>query len=78
MQLLQSGVLIDQDKTSGHLHYGELLSHAMPSPWVKAMIATRINQCIRGHSAMTQDIIEAALDLARRRIVPIVPLRHVR
>ena len=75
MQTLQSAVLIDSDKSISGPFQGDLLPHSMPPPWVKATMATRINQCLRGHSAISREVIESILQLARHRIVPVVPLR---
>lgn len=75
MQLLQSGVLTEEDKMSPQASRGELLPHAMPTPWVKATMATRVNQCVRGHSALTKETIKAVLQLAHSHIAPITPLR---
>ena len=70
MQLLQVGVLTDQDlDTSG------LSPLCMPSSWTKATTAVRINQCVRGHSAISRDTIGSLLKIVAAGITPMVPLR---
>jgi phenylalanine ammonia-lyase len=70
MQLLQVGVLTDDD-----LNGSGLSPHCMPSSWTKATTAVRINQCIRGHSAISCDTISSLLKLVTAGVTPIVPLR---
>lgn len=72
MQLLQSGVLTANDL--GTPEPG-LSPHCMPSSWTKATIAVRINQCVRGHSAISRNTIHALLRLVAARVTPVVPLR---
>lgn len=50
-------------------------SHAMPPPWVRAAIAVRCNSTIRGHSAVSSEVVKALLNLLEHHITPIVPLR---
>ena len=47
----------------------------MPIPWVRATIAARLNQCVRGHSAISREVVEAVVQLLRKQILPITPLR---
>ena len=50
-------------------------SHAMPPPWVRAAIAVRCNSTIRGHSAVSSEVVKALLNLLEHHITPIVPIR---
>lgn len=50
-------------------------SHAMPAPWVRAAIAVRCNSTVRGHSAVSSEVVRALLRLLEHGITPIVPLR---
>lgn len=74
MQLVQSGVLTSED-LSGQTSHNYLESHGMPSAWVRAMILIRCNTNIRNHSAISFKVLDAMLQLIRRDIVPIIPLR---
>ena len=70
MQFLHVRVLTDED-----LSVLGLSPNCMPSSWMKATIAVRINQCIRGHLAIAPDTISSRLRLVEARVTPIVPLR---
>lgn len=74
MQLLQCGLLAEIDLKHG-TSQGDITSHAMPSTWTKAIIAVRVNQCVRGHSAISQKTIQNMLHLLAAGITPIIPLR---
>lgn len=76
MQLLQSGVLTDDDLKLDISESAHGLSpHSMPSAWIRAATAVRINQCVRGHSAICRDTIKALLRLVAAGVTPVVPLR---
>jgi phenylalanine ammonia-lyase len=76
MQLLQSGVLtVDDLNLSGPFKRQGLMPHCMPSSWTKATTVVRINQCVRGHSAISHETINSLLRLVEAQITPIVPLR---
>lgn len=47
----------------------------MPPSWVRAAIAVRCNSTIRGHSAVSSEVVKALLNLLEHHITPIVPLR---
>ncbi|KAF2211546.1 hypothetical protein CERZMDRAFT_43083 [Cercospora zeae-maydis SCOH1-5] len=72
LQTLQSGVLTTQDRAA---FANGISSHALPLAWTKAMMAVRANSCIRGHSAISRDAVDAVLNLLGQGIIPIVPLR---
>jgi phenylalanine ammonia-lyase len=76
MQLLQSGVLTDDDlNVSGLSQRQRLMPHCMPPSWTRATTAVRINQCVRGHSAICRDTISSLLKLVAAGVTPMVPLR---
>ncbi|KAJ5449759.1 uncharacterized protein N7458_006208 [Penicillium daleae] len=75
MQLTQTAVLTQEDKTDCLSSHEYLESHSMPSAWTRAMTAIRCNANIRGHSAMTRNIVDSMIKLLDNDIVPIVPLR---
>lgn len=76
MQLLQSGVLTADDlNLSGPLDRQGSMPYCMPLSWMKATNVVRINQCVRGHSAIRHETIQSLVDLAAAQIIPIVPLR---
>lgn len=76
MQLLQSGVLTqDELGTSQTPERQSFMPHCMPSSWTRAMTAVRLNQCIRGHSAIDRNTIASLLKLVEAGITPVVPLR---
>lgn len=76
MQLLQSGVSIASDRTSDPFSTAfESFPRCMPLPWVRATIVARLNQCIRGHSAISRQVVQAIVRLLHADILPVVPLR---
>ena len=76
LQLTQSGVLLDADKTEGvKFAPGLTESYAVPTEWVRATMLVRCNATARGHSAVTLEVLEAILTLLRHDITPVVPLR---
>ncbi|KAB8257989.1 phenylalanine ammonia-lyase [Aspergillus pseudonomiae] len=74
MQHTQSAVLTEEDKVGSSKHE-YLESHSMPSAWTRAMTVIRCNANIRGHSAMTRNVVDTMIKLLDHDIVPIVPLR---
>lgn len=75
LQHTQSGILVHGD-TSNNANECEYLSlHSMPSTWVRAIMLIRCNSIVRGHSAASQTIIEAILNLIRINFTPVIPLR---
>lgn len=78
LQLLQSGILTSKDtSTSDHASGCSewQAAQSMPSEWVKATMLVRANSVARGHSAVTIAAIESLLELVRKDITPVVPLR---
>ncbi|KAJ6125080.1 hypothetical protein N7471_012397 [Penicillium samsonianum] len=75
MQHTQSAVLTKEDKTDSPSSHEYLESHSMPSAWARAMTTIRCNANIRGHSAMTRNVVDSMIKLLEHDIVPIVPLR---
>ncbi|KZV88968.1 phenylalanine ammonium lyase [Exidia glandulosa HHB12029] len=78
LQLEHSGVI---STSSSHLSNGPLphgdpqASTTMPTAWVRAAIAVRINSIIRGHSGVRWVVMEQMQELLNRKITPVVPLR---
>ncbi|KAK2598184.1 hypothetical protein QQS21_005661 [Conoideocrella luteorostrata] len=60
---------------SGAIQHDQIRSCAMPTPWVRAAIVVRCNSALRGHSAVSPDVVKALLKLLECGITPIVPLR---
>ncbi|XRM45269.1 hypothetical protein ABZX51_008369 [Aspergillus tubingensis] len=75
MQHTQSAILTREDKSDSPKSHEYLESHSMPSAWTRAMILIRCNANIRGHSAMTRNVVDTMIKLLEHDIVPIVPLR---
>ncbi|KAL1302896.1 hypothetical protein AAFC00_003222 [Neodothiora populina] len=50
-------------------------TNSMPTSWVRASMLTRCNSMIRGHSAVRIVVAETILELLKRNITPVVPLR---
>lgn len=76
LQLVQSGVLLESDKTDGpQIAPGLTESYAVPAEWVRATMLVRCNATARGHSAVTLKVLEAILRLLRHNIIPVIPLR---
>lgn len=49
--------------------------HSMPVTWVRATMLIRCNNALRGHSGVRLKLIENILNLLRKGITPIIPLR---
>ena len=49
--------------------------HSMPVTWVRATMLIRCNNAIRGHSGVRLKLIEAILQLLRKGMTPVIPLR---
>ncbi|KAJ6087297.1 hypothetical protein N7467_006211 [Penicillium canescens] len=75
MQHTQSAILTKEDKSDSPSGHEYLESHSMPSAWTRAMILIRCNANIRGHSAMTRNVVDTMIKLLEQDIVPVVPLR---
>ncbi len=75
MQHTQSAVLPGTHDLETADNRKRLSSHSMPTSWTKASMFVRCNANIRGHSAMSRSIVDAIIELLRRDITPIVPLR---
>lgn len=73
LQLTQAGVLLESDKSEGAST--TLDSHAMPASWVRGTMVTRCNSNLRGHSAVKLPVLQSIVQLLRRGITPIIPLR---
>ncbi|KAI6085472.1 phenylalanine ammonia-lyase [Hypoxylon rubiginosum] len=68
MQLTQSGIL---SRTKD----GSMPENSMPSSWVRAAIAVRVNSVLRGHSAVSLPIIKSISALLEHNLHPVIPLR---
>ncbi|KAJ5188094.1 Phenylalanine ammonia-lyase [Penicillium cf. griseofulvum] len=75
MQLTQSAILTKEDKSDAPNGHEYLESHSMPSAWTRATILIRCNANIRGHSAMTRNVVDSMIKLLEHDIVPVIPLR---
>ena len=75
MQHTQSAVLTGFGGAKDANSPERIASHSMPSAWTKAAMLIRCNSNIRGHSALSLPVVYAILELLRRNISPIVPLR---
>lgn len=75
LQHTQSGILVQGDKTNNGDESEYLGLHSMPSTWVRAIMLIRCNSIARGHSAASQTIIEAILNLIRINFTPVIPFR---
>lgn len=75
MQHTQSGVLTAVDRGDSTHMSTQMTAHSMPSSWTKATMLVRCNANIRGHSAMSRPVIETIMELIRRNITPVIPLR---
>lgn len=60
--------------TSNH-GYGISNGMAMPTPWAKGLMLSRLNSIIRGHSAVSLPVIESILGLLEHDMTPMIPLR---
>lgn len=75
LQLTQSGVLVTADKNDHAAGIQDLGFHSMPAPWVRATMLVRCNSIMRGHSAVSLEVIEAIMKLLQQDLIPIIPLR---
>lgn len=74
LQHQQAGILteVDQMVTAPNQDIG---FHSMPVAWVRATMLVRCNHALRGHSGVRLNLVEAILQLLRKGITPVVPLR---
>ncbi|CAI7613223.1 unnamed protein product [Penicillium glandicola] len=63
MQLKQSAVLTKEDISDSPNSHEYLQSHSMPSAWTRATILIWCNANIRGHSAMTRNVVDTMIKL---------------
>lgn len=77
LQLTQSGVLTEYDKTDSPQgsYLQDPVSHSMPPAWVKGMMVVRCNATVRGHSGVSIEAVDAILGLLYHDLIPIVPLK---
>lgn len=75
LQHIQSGVLIDSDKSDQVIGNENLGYHSIPATWAKATMLVRCNSIVRGHSAVSLGTIEAIITLICNDFTPIIPLR---
>ena len=77
LQLTQTGVLTERDKTDRpQVGYSQdSVNHSIPPAWVKAMMLVRCNATIRGHSGISMEAVDAILELLNNDLIPIVPLK---
>lgn len=74
LQHTQSGVLTEMDTASVAPNH-DIGFHSMPVTWVRATMLIRCNNAIRGHSGVRLKLIEAILQLLRKGMTPVIPLR---
>lgn len=74
LQFLQSGIITATDKNPASNSEREP-SHVMPLAWVRAAIVARVNQNLRGHSAIRKCVLKCLMDLLNNEITPLIPLR---
>lgn len=77
LQLTQSGVLTEHDKTEipQDCYLQDPVSHSMPLAWVKGMMVVRCNATVRGHSGVSMEAVDAILGLLDANLIPIIPLK---
>lgn len=76
VQLLNSGVLTSEDtmpasptsSLNGH-------STSMPTSWARGIMLARLNSIIRGHSAVSLEIIETIVTFLQQNMTPVIPVR---
>lgn len=74
LQFIQSGIITAADKDPASNSERESF-HIMPLAWVRAAIVARVNQNLRGHSAIRKCLLKSLIDLLHCGITPLVPLR---
>lgn len=76
MQHQNSGILTLSDvSVNDGLDSLDITSNAMPTPWVRGLMLTRVNSILRGHSAVSMPTINAIVALIEHDLTPIIPLR---
>lgn len=68
------GVLTNLDSGLSSEH-GKSIGHALPPAWVRATMLVRCNTILRGHSAVSLQVIETIVSLLQHNLIPVVPLR---
>ncbi|KAF9243139.1 phenylalanine ammonia-lyase [Melanogaster broomeanus] len=61
---------------SGPMHLTDPThSTTMPPPWTRAALLVRTNSLLRGHSGVRWELVEKMVEVIRKGLVPLVPLR---
>ncbi len=75
LQHTQSGILGSVNTGDSSTSDDEEQSHSLPATWVKAAMLIRCNSLIRGHSAVSYEVIDAIVKLICNDLTPVIPLR---
>jgi len=71
-----SGVLSGlSDMSTSPDRCGPSQSTAMPTPWARGLMLSRLNSIIRGHSSVSFPVIDTILGLLEHDMTPIIPVR---
>ncbi|CAG9989677.1 unnamed protein product [Clonostachys byssicola] len=74
LQHTQSAIITSLDKDPQSNSEREP-GHVMPPEWVRGAMVARVNQNLRGHSALRLEVLESLIAMVEKDIVPMVPLR---
>ncbi|TLD38436.1 phenylalanine ammonia-lyase [Venturia nashicola] len=76
VQLLNSGVLTNEDTmpaSQASSLNGQ--SASMPTSWARGLMLARLNSIIRGHSAVSLEIIDTIVTFLQKDMTPVIPVR---
>lgn len=74
LQHTQSAIITQKDKDFRNNESRDV-SHIMPPDWVRGAMLARANQNMRGHSAIRLQVLELLVEMVRKDIIPLVPIR---
>ncbi|KAF1815434.1 phenylalanine ammonia-lyase [Eremomyces bilateralis CBS 781.70] len=75
IQHQNSGILASSDISGSALPAADTDSLSMPTSWSRGTILIRVNSLVRGHSAVSLQIIRILIKLLECGVTPVIPLR---
>ncbi|KAE9971567.1 hypothetical protein EG328_005517 [Venturia inaequalis] len=75
VQLLNSGVLTSEDTMPVSSTSSPNGQTSMPTSWARGLMLARLNSIIRGHSAVSLEIIETIVAFLQKDMTPVIPVR---
>ena len=75
LEQLQRNLLLSHSAGVGENDDPDDLANYFPAEIVRAVLATRLNAFLQGHSGVRRELVEAVEAMLNRGVIPLVPLR---